>query len=260
MKNIGVKGSTWLILSGSHLIIVHVLFMIPAPFFWLEHVWEAGDLLTFVGTIVLGFVAYWQTNKANETEDRLLRIEENRYKLELRPFFMITDYKAYAKKKIDIIMNPDKTYIDVAPTDDESEDILCFELSLTNTTSSFITAKCDSIISDKKGRWGHGLANQKDDIVSIQPNETSAIVFCAPPSFFKKDFRGEKIQLKFILENRLAKRYAEYLAILPNALSCDTVGCSPDGKWFIGMFIGDYSINRFDKDKNGNIIEIPEEL
>lgn len=255
-----IKGRTWLFLCFALLLITHVLFRIPAPFPWLEHVWEAGDFITFVGTIVLGYVAYWQTNTANETSDRLLLIEETRYKLELRPFIMITDYKAYAKKESDIILNPDMTYISVAGKDEGIDDMLCIEMELTNTTDSFITARFSSAITENKVRWGHGLTNQKDDIVAIQPSGTGKVAFYASPSFFENDFRGSRIQMKFILENRLAKRYAECFTIIPTALSCDTIGCSRDGKWFVSMFIQEYSISKFDKDESGNIVEIEEEL
>ncbi len=260
MKVNRIKGRTWLFLCTALLITVHILFTISAPFPWLEHVWGAGDLITFVGTIVLGYVAYWQTNNANETSDRLLKIEEVRYKLELRPFFMVSDYKAYVKKEWDIITNPDKIYISIAGKDKETEHVLCFEMEIINTTSSFITARFASATTENQVKWGNGMANQKGDVVLMQPSGTGKVVFYASPSFFEKNFRGSRIQMKFILENRLAKRYAEYFTLIPHALSCDTVGCSRDGEWFIGMVIQEYSISRFDKDENGNLIEIQEEL
>jgi hypothetical protein len=260
MKGKKTEGVLWLIFCIVFLLITHILFTIPAPFSWLEHMWEAGDLITFVGTIVLGYVAYWQTNKANEVSDRLLRIEEARYKLELRPFIMITGYKAYAKNESDIIKNPDRTYISIAKRDKETDDVLCIEMELTNTTSSFITASFGGAITENEHNWGYALTNQERHIISIQPNGIGNIVFYAPWSFFDEDFRGSRIRLKFILENRLSKRYAERFTIIPTMLSCNTVGCSRDGKWFLSMFIQEYSICRFDKDKSGNIVEMEEEL
>ena len=39
------------------LIIVHFLYSIPAPFDFLESKWDAGDLITYLGTVFLGIVA-----------------------------------------------------------------------------------------------------------------------------------------------------------------------------------------------------------
>ena len=249
MKNKQLNGRTWLILCAALLIITHVLFKTPAPIRWLESVWGAGDLITFVGTIVLGYVAYRQTNKANETSDRLLSIEEMRYKLELRPFFMITDYKAYAKKKIDLIKNPDKVYISIAGEDVEN-DVLCIELALTNTTNSFMTVKYDSAYSvdyEKPIKWQHCMINQKSGIIPIQPGETEGIVLFAPPTFFDNNFTWNRLCLQFTTENRLAQRYAEYVTIYPTSLSNKTVGCSPDDKWFLSMSVEKYSIKRLER-------------
>lgn len=60
------------------LIGVQVLFSIPAPCKWLDVVWDAGDFISFVGTISLGLVAIYQTKNANEVSFRLLQIEEDR--------------------------------------------------------------------------------------------------------------------------------------------------------------------------------------
>jgi hypothetical protein len=73
------KGYALIIICIFFLLVVHVLFRIPAPFLWLEAVWEAGDLIAFVGTITLGFVAYWQTRNANELSERLAKLEESNF-------------------------------------------------------------------------------------------------------------------------------------------------------------------------------------
>lgn len=68
----------WICTVVFFLVGVQVLFSIPAPCKWLDAVWEAGDLMSFVGTISLGIVAVYQTRKANEISFRLLQIEEER--------------------------------------------------------------------------------------------------------------------------------------------------------------------------------------
>lgn len=66
MKNQLKHWHIWLIVAIAFLVVVQILFTIPAPCKWLDAVWEAGDLITFVGTIALGFIAVRQTQYANE--------------------------------------------------------------------------------------------------------------------------------------------------------------------------------------------------
>lgn len=56
--------------SGVFAIIIHVLYSIPAPFKFLEHKWEAGDILTYVSTIALGLLALWQNQQIKEANDK----------------------------------------------------------------------------------------------------------------------------------------------------------------------------------------------
>ena len=76
----------WLIISILFLVVVQVLFRIPAPNKWLDAVWEAGDLISFVGTIVLGFIAVKQTAEANRiaklatnTSNKLIELQQKEY-------------------------------------------------------------------------------------------------------------------------------------------------------------------------------------
>lgn len=113
MKKMQNKWWVWVISSISFLLIVHILFSIPAPCKWLEAVWEAGDFISFVGTMVLGCVAYHQAEQANKMSEKLMDIENNRYKLDIRPFVMLTGWKAYELEIKKLIFNPDKLYIKI---------------------------------------------------------------------------------------------------------------------------------------------------
>lgn len=64
---------------------IHILFKIKTEFYWLQATWQSGeilsyfgDVLTFIGTIVLGYVAITQTERANSLTHALLKIEKNR--------------------------------------------------------------------------------------------------------------------------------------------------------------------------------------
>lgn len=80
------------------LLITHVLFKIHSNCYWIEAEWEAGDLLgyfgdvlSFVGTVVLGYIAIAQAERANELNNELLIIEENR----IKPCFDISSSQLY---------------------------------------------------------------------------------------------------------------------------------------------------------------------
>lgn len=51
------------------LLAIHVLFSIPAPHRLLRANWGAGDVLTFVGTALLGWLAIWQNEELKASND-----------------------------------------------------------------------------------------------------------------------------------------------------------------------------------------------
>ena len=66
------------------LIVVHMLFKTPAINNWFTATWSAGELLAYVagfetllGTVVLGAITVYQSDKANEANERLSK--ENNY-------------------------------------------------------------------------------------------------------------------------------------------------------------------------------------
>lgn len=59
-----------IIISGIFALIIHILYSIPAPFEFLVHKWEAGDILTYVSTIALSLLAVWQNQKFKEESDK----------------------------------------------------------------------------------------------------------------------------------------------------------------------------------------------
>ena len=88
MKKYFYDWRLWLIGTIIFLVSVQVLFTIPAPCKWLDAVWEAGDLISLVGTLILGYIAMKQASEANERAEaankisqRLMDLEFERYKL-----------------------------------------------------------------------------------------------------------------------------------------------------------------------------------
>ena len=81
-----IKWWFWIIATIIFLTIVQILFRIEAPCKWLDAVWEAGDLISLIGTLILGYVAMLQTKRANDMADdanktsrKLIELQEAEY-------------------------------------------------------------------------------------------------------------------------------------------------------------------------------------
>ena len=252
MKKIN-KWWAWLIASVVFLIVIQVLFSIPAPCKWLEAVWEAGDLISFVGTIVLGYVAVSQTQRANKMSERLMDIENNRYMLEVRPFFMVIDWKAYELNSDRLLFNPDKLYIQIG-THNDGESALGIGLQLQNTTDSYISVEYSSGHSDKV-TWSNVVTNQPNRKLRLLAGGSKEIVFYANPDYMKS-LIGEFITVEFILENRFAQRYKESFCMIITALSNKVI--HKDGEWYCDTAIQDFKIGKFVKNSDGKTVLIME--
>lgn len=60
----------WLLWSALFALGIHCLFKIPAPLPFFEHVWGAGDILSYISTILLAWIAYWQNQRYKDEADK----------------------------------------------------------------------------------------------------------------------------------------------------------------------------------------------
>lgn len=82
----------WILWSALFALIIHSVFKRPAPSAFFEGVWGAGDILTYISTIILAWVAYWQNFRfkiesdkyqeqqdkvAEETNKKFLALQDN---------------------------------------------------------------------------------------------------------------------------------------------------------------------------------------
>lgn len=118
------KWYVWLLLAVVFLVTVQVLFTIPAPCKWLDAVWEAGDLISFVGTLVLGYIAVKQTQQANEvaksandTSQKLIELQQKEY----LPTILVDAFVGLTKHKLTPASDELKTSVGITEcrTDDE---------------------------------------------------------------------------------------------------------------------------------------------
>lgn len=206
-------------------------------------------MISFVGTIVLGYVAVSQTQRANKMSERLMDIENNRYILEVRPFIMVTDWKAYELGSDKLLFSPDKLYIQIGPHND-GELALGIGLQLQNTTDSYMAAEYSGGHSDKI-TWSNAATNQPNRKLRLLAGDSKEIVFYADPEYMKS-LVNDFITVEFILENRFAERYKESFRLIITSLSNQCI--HKDGEWYCDSSIQDFKIGKFVKDSNGNTI------
>lgn len=80
------------------MIVIHFLFKIKTNCYWIQAEWDAGevlgyfgDILSFIGTVILGYIAIAQTEKANQLNEELVKIEKNR----IKPCLEISSMQSY---------------------------------------------------------------------------------------------------------------------------------------------------------------------
>ncbi len=237
----------WFICCVIFLLTIQCLFSIKAPCEFLEASWSAGDFITFVGTMVLGYVAVKQTQKANEMSKKLMDIENNRYKLEIRPFVMVTDYAAHELNNWRILQEPDKLYVQIGECNKEIS--LGIGLTLQNTTASYITAEfyhgeTEGII------WLNSVGNQPNRKLRLAAGEKSEIVFYASSEYIK-GLKGKTTTVEFILENRFAERYKESFQMIVATLSDECI--HKEGQRYIDCEIQNFETDKFKRSENGEI-------
>ena len=86
----------WCVFMGVCLIVIHILFTISAPFEWLEATWTSGELITFIGTMTLGYISYSQTKKSYEISKSLIELQEDEY----TPTLAVSDFIGVSKLKM----------------------------------------------------------------------------------------------------------------------------------------------------------------
>lgn len=245
------------------MIIVHILFKWNSGIDFLVAEWSAGDvlgyigtILSFVGTIILSILALQAANKANDLSKKVIENEQERYRLEMRPFVLVSDWKAFEIDSKELIDDPKEKYIQIGLY--KGGTALGLALELTNTTESCITVQYErGTTRNPELCWSNAAVNQENLKMSLKPGEKDKFIFYAPPKFMEKQI-SQRVTVELTLENRFSKRYKETFVIIITSLS-DKVSLQP-GKWHCHLFAQEYTIGRFEKDENGNPMCINEEL
>lgn len=213
-----------------------------------------GSLLAFLGTVALGALALWQNKEANNINQKLSQIEENNFKLSLRPFVMISNWTMYKKDATEILISPKKIFFDITSSELNIKEYFCLSLYFINTTNQFVTVKYsdatvyqDRDYSESKDivcNWPIRSANQQNPKLYLNSNSVGEIVFYATFDDFEK-LVSNKITLELILQNRLGDYYKENIDII--ILSCNKYD---NNDCFIGLSAQNYRLGKFTENKN----------
>ena len=245
------------------MIAVHMLFKWDSGIDFLVAEWSAGDMLgyigtflTFVGTIILSILALQAANKANDLSKSVIENEQYRYRLEMCPFVLVTDWKVFEINEKELIDDPKEKYIQIGLY--KNGTVLGLALELTNTTESCITVQyTGGTSSNYRYSWSNAAVNQENLKMTLSPGAKDRFIFYAPVDFIEKQV-GQRVTVEFILENRFSRRYKETFVIILTSLS-DKV-YHETGKWYCNLFAQEYTIGRFEKNEKGKTIYIAENL
>lgn len=96
-----------------------------------------GVLLSFIGTVALGALALFQNKQANKINQQLSSLEKERFKLELQPFVLVTDWKLEIEEVFDVILKPKKLYFQIENKQFENLNYFCLSINFTNTSNTY---------------------------------------------------------------------------------------------------------------------------
>lgn len=217
----------WIVFSVIFLVLVHFLFSIPAPYPWLVSVWEAGDFISFIGTVCLGCIATWQTNEANKLSKKMMELELEKEK----PFIDIRSISRDELRKYDIV-NALKATITNEPVywgNDWDSDIYDFDDTLIFAIKNLRdrdllkiglrTVKISLNIDNEKKNIQKSGASVSIFIDTIPPGGMIPFVLAIPYISWVKlatssaKQKNLEIQFEFELKNHLGVRYIETIAI-----------------------------------------------
>lgn len=178
------------------------------------------------------------SQQANALSERVTLLEESRYKMEVRPFVLVTNWEVKTGR-------PDEDNIisyQVATCD--ANDTVSIVLELTNTTQCFEIvqykeAETASENDKTPTKWGLSVVNRNSISIGIPSGESRKVCFYANKKFFAKT-EGHDIDIQFILINRFGDRFNESMKLCVMRLNWERGDCM--------IFPQNYKVQEYAKD------------
>ena len=239
-KNLRSKWQTWLIASVLFIISIQILFNIPAPCKWLDAVWDAGDFITFVGTVTLGFVAWRQSKMANETSQKLISLQAAEY----LPLITLTGFHGITKHKVtpatDFLFTNNISIAEMRTAEndvvivyslqivednyDSNKNALhcrTYELHLKYVSKAIISVPIIKTVIFKGNHFEKTTEiNKPLDLSLFDGQELTLIIYCLsnedfllPESTSNSWIKANKLIIEFELESMTHQKYIEIMSI-----------------------------------------------
>jgi len=178
------------------------------------------------------------SRQANALSERVTLLEESRYKMEVRPFVLVTNWEVKTGR-------PDgDNIISYQMADCDANDTVSIVLELTNTTQCFETvqykeAETASENDKTPTKWGLSVVNRNSISIGIPSGESRKVCFYANKKFFAKT-EGHDIDIQFILINRFGDRFNESMKLCVMRLNWERGDCM--------IFPQNYKVQEYAKD------------
>lgn len=195
-----------------------------------------GDYIASIGTILLGWYAIKQTDKANDTNDRLLAIEEQRYQEDHQPVIVVDSVILHntSFKNTPLYLDADKQYdtgsrlyyVDAAFEKSVNEERACIEIKITNTGRTGIYNCQIKSISSVPEELKYGIQNIDSfhsASFSLSPSNSMPIHLYIYPNVIERFATMKLNQIKITIEcvNNYNEKYIISLSIKGN---CELFG------------------------------------
>ena len=178
------------------------------------------------------------SQQANALSERVTLLEESRYKMEVRPFVLVTNWEVKTGR-------PDgDNIISYQVADCDANDTVSIVLELTNTTQCFEIvqykeAETASENDKTPTKWGLSVVNRNSISIGIPSGESRKVCFYANKKFFAKT-EGHDIDIQFILINRFGDRFNESMKLCVMRLNWERGDCM--------IFPQNYKVQEYAKD------------
>lgn len=207
------------------LILVHMAYRIPAISPCFASTWEAGDLLgyiagfeAFLGTMLLCILTLSQNKRANDLSERLLNIQEERDKYEMRPNLKLANVEHISKKIIDVMNeNPNVFFSPDINDDDYKNEVSVIQIDLINIGNRTVDAEFQSLLIKPQSMihiandiliTAIAPLNSKTNVQSIDKNSSFTLNFIMTPEYIWNSAPRD-IELTIMLRDILGSYFKE---------------------------------------------------
>lgn len=180
-----------------------------------------GSLLSFIGTVLLGYIAIWQNDKANRINKRLTDIEERRYVLELQPFVIVSEWEFFVENHINILFSnkdnlDNKIFVQIDEIENENGSCACLAIDFINTSNTYIMLSyfgCKLYDGNKYLKsWSNCVGGRTNYKLYMNLGQKGTLVFYSDWKCMS-EFVGKRLELELILQNKYSEPYKETIEI-----------------------------------------------